>query len=65
MFGAAQRFLDELTSISDVRVVILLYVGMTTLDATRANALRTVVRTQRAAHHGAVQRDSSLRMNSS
>jgi SulP family sulfate permease len=43
-FGAAQRFLDELTAISDVRVVILRMSGMTTLDATGANALKTVVK---------------------
>ena len=49
-FGAAQRFLDELTSISDVRVVILRMSGMTTLDATGANALRTVVKDLNARH---------------
>lgn len=42
-FGAAQRFLDELTAISEVRVVILRMSGVTTLDATGAHALRLVV----------------------
>lgn len=42
-FGAAQRFLDELTSITDVRVVILRMSGVDMLDATGAKALSVVV----------------------
>lgn len=42
-FGAAQRFLDELSAISDVRVVILRMSGVAVLDTTGANALRCVV----------------------
>ncbi len=43
-FGAAQRFLDELTAITDVRVVIIRMSGIGILDATGANALLNVVK---------------------
>jgi sulfate permease, SulP family len=43
-FGAAQRFLDELTSVTDVRVVVLRLSGVRMLDATGANALAEIVR---------------------
>ena len=39
-FGVAQRFLDELTAVADVRVVILRLSGVQHLDATGARALR-------------------------
>jgi len=42
-FGAAQRFLSELTSIADVRVVILRLPGLQVLDATGAQALGSIV----------------------
>ncbi|MFP5347674.1 MAG: SulP family inorganic anion transporter [Actinomycetes bacterium] len=42
-FGAAQRFLDELTSVSDVRVVVLRLAGVRVLDATGAAALAEIV----------------------
>jgi SulP family sulfate permease len=42
-FGAAQRFLTELTSIADVRVVVLRLKDMQLLDATGANALGDIV----------------------
>jgi sulfate permease, SulP family len=42
-FGAAQRFLTELTAVSDVRVVILRLPDMQMLDATGARALGDVV----------------------
>jgi SulP family sulfate permease len=42
-FGAAQRFLTELTSVSDVRVVILRLPQMQVLDATGAQALGEIV----------------------
>jgi SulP family sulfate permease len=42
-FGAAQRFLTELTAVSDVRVVILRLPDMQMLDATGARALGAVV----------------------
>jgi SulP family sulfate permease len=42
-FGAAQRFLTELTAVSDVRVVILRLPQMQVLDATGARALGEVV----------------------
>lgn len=42
-FGAAQRFLDELSSVADVRVVILRMSGVTVLDTTGANALCAVI----------------------
>lgn len=43
-FGAAQRFLDELTAVTDVEVVILRLSGVRMLDATGANALAEIVR---------------------
>jgi SulP family sulfate permease len=43
-FGAAQRFLDELTSVADVKVVILRMGGVQVLDATGADALGEIVR---------------------
>ncbi len=49
-FGAAQRFLDELTAITDVRVVIIRMSGIGILDATGANALRSVVKDLNARH---------------
>lgn len=42
-FGAAQYFLDELTSIADVRVVILRLGGVRVLDASGAHALSEIV----------------------
>ncbi|MCB1002821.1 MAG: SulP family inorganic anion transporter [Acidimicrobiales bacterium] len=42
-FGAAQRFLTELTAIADVDVVILRLPGLQVLDATGANALGEIV----------------------
>ena len=42
-FGAAQRFLTELTAISDVRVVILRLSHVQVLDATGAQALGDIV----------------------
>lgn len=42
-FGAAQRFLSELTSVSDVRVVILRLSQIQVLDATGAQALGEIV----------------------
>src|SRR4029079_6817487 len=42
-FGAAQRFLTELTAVSDVRVVILRLPDMQMLDATGARGLGGVV----------------------
>ena len=44
-FGAAQRFLRELTEISDVRVVILRFPQLQMLDATGAQALGEIVET--------------------
>ncbi len=43
-FGAAQRFLTELTAVADVRVVILRLSQVQVLDATCANALSEIVR---------------------
>ncbi len=43
-FGAAQRFLTELTAVSDVRVVILRLSQIQVLDATGAHALGEIVR---------------------
>jgi SulP family sulfate permease len=43
-FGASQRFLTELTAVSDVRVVILRLAGIQVLDATGAQALGEIVR---------------------
>ncbi|MBX3030406.1 MAG: SulP family inorganic anion transporter [Chloroflexi bacterium] len=42
-FGAAQRFLTELTSVSDVRVVILRMPQLQVLDATGAQALGQLI----------------------
>lgn len=42
-FGAAQRFLDELTSIADVRVVILRLGGIRVIDASGAHALEEII----------------------
>jgi sulfate permease, SulP family len=42
-FGAAQRFLAELTSVADVRVVILRLPQLQVLDATGAQALGEIV----------------------
>ena len=42
-FGAAQRFLNELTQVSDVRVVILRLSQVQVLDATGAQALGEIV----------------------
>jgi sulfate permease, SulP family len=42
-FGAAQRFLTELTAIADVRVVILRFPQLQVLDATGAHALADIV----------------------
>lgn len=42
-FGVAQRFLDQLTAVSDVRVVILRMGNVELLDATGAHALHDVV----------------------
>ena len=43
-FGAAQRFLTELTAVTDVRVVILRLSQVQVLDATGAQALGQIVR---------------------
>jgi SulP family sulfate permease len=43
-FGASQRFLTELTAVSDVRVVILRLAQIQVLDATGAQALGEIVR---------------------
>lgn len=43
-FGASQRFLTELTAVSDVRVVILRLAQIRVLDATGAHALGEIVR---------------------
>lgn len=43
-FGAAQRFLTELTAVTDARVVILRLPDLQVLDATGAHALREIVR---------------------
>ena len=42
-FGAAQRFLTELTAVADVRVVILRLPDLQVLDATGAQALGEIV----------------------
>jgi sulfate permease, SulP family len=49
-FGAAQRFLHELTAVSDVRVVILRLPSLQVLDATGAQALGEIVRELEARH---------------
>lgn len=43
-FGASQRFLTELTAVTDVRVVILRLAQIQVLDATGAHALGEIVR---------------------
>jgi SulP family sulfate permease len=43
-FGAAQRFLTELTAVTDVKVVILRLPDVQVLDATGAHALGEIVR---------------------
>lgn len=42
-FGAAERFLNELASVANVRVVILRLPGLRVLDATGAHALGAIV----------------------
>src|SRR5690606_35798307 len=42
-FGAAQRFLTELTAVSDARVVVLRLPQIQVLDATGAQALGEIV----------------------
>ncbi len=49
-FGAAQRFLTELTAIADVRVVILRLPQLQMLDATGAHALGEIVAELEARH---------------
>ena len=43
-FGAAQRFLTDLTAVTDVRVVVLRLGQVQVLDATGAHALGEIVR---------------------
>ncbi len=43
-FGAAQQFLDEFTSIADVRVVVLRLGGVRVIDASGGHALDEIVR---------------------
>ena len=54
-FGAAQRFLTELTAVSDVRVVILRLPELQVLDATGAHARRDRRRARGPPHHRAAQ----------
>ena len=49
-FGAAQRFLTELTAVSDVCVVVLRLPGLQVLDATGAHALGEIVTELEARH---------------
>jgi SulP family sulfate permease len=49
-FGAAQRFLTELTDVADVRVVILRLPDLQVLDATGAHALGEIVSELEARH---------------
>jgi SulP family sulfate permease len=49
-FGAAQRFLAELTAVSDVRVVILRMPQLQVLDATGAQALAQIIEELEARH---------------
>jgi SulP family sulfate permease len=49
-FGAAQRFLTELTAVADVRVVILRLPEIQVLDATGAQALAEIVRELESRH---------------
>lgn len=47
-FGASQYFLDELTSVSDVRVVVLRLGGVRVLDASGAHALQEIITSLRS-----------------
>ena len=59
-FGAAQRFLTELTAVADVRVVILRLPDLQVLDATGAHALGEIVDGARAPpDHGAAEGPAS------
>jgi SulP family sulfate permease len=49
-FGAAQRFLTELTAVSDVRLVVLRLPDVQVLDATGAHALGEIVSELEARH---------------
>lgn len=49
-FGAAQRFLTELTDVTDVRVVILRLPELQVLEATGAHALGEIVSELEARH---------------
>ena len=49
-FGAAQRFLTELTAVTDVRVVVLRLPDVQVLDATGARALGEIVSELEARH---------------
>ena len=49
-FGAAQRFLTELTAITDVKVVVLRLPDLQVLDATGAQALGEIVAELEARH---------------
>jgi SulP family sulfate permease len=49
-FGAAQRFLTELTAVSDVKVVVLRLPDLQVLDATGAQALGEIVAELEARH---------------
>ena len=49
-FGAAQRFLTELTAVTDVKVVILRLPDLQVLDATGAHALGEIVAELEARH---------------
>jgi SulP family sulfate permease len=42
-FGAAQQFLDEFTSVADVRVVILRLGGVRVIDASGGHALEEII----------------------
>jgi SulP family sulfate permease len=42
-FGAAQHFLDELTSVADVRVVVLRLGGIRVIDASGGHALQEII----------------------
>src|SRR5690606_10220732 len=42
-FGAAQRFLEEFATVTDVRVVVLRLSGVRVLDASGARALEEIV----------------------
>lgn len=49
-FGAAQRFLSEMTAVTDVRVVILRMPDLQVLDATGAQALGEIIEDLEARH---------------